>query len=99
MADWHLDYLERALNSQGWRVVAIHPGNDYDLSGSWEIERSATDPTHFIDLDGLDDMQCLPMSESYGCQLRGRPDASLYFRRNRSLTLWQFELNEFVKRI
>jgi hypothetical protein len=56
-----------------------------------------------IDFDGFDGMSpdgdyCLPLEESYGCQVRGRAAGGLYFRRvNRSQSLWQQELAAFVQ--
>jgi hypothetical protein len=53
----------------------------------------------FIEFDGMDadGDSCLPLEESYGCQVRGRKAASLYFRRvNKSRFLWEQELAAFV---
>jgi hypothetical protein len=55
----------------------------------------------FIDFDGMDDMACLPLEESYGCHIRGRSSkeeaAWLYFRRpNKSRPLWEKDLAAFV---
>lgn len=101
MSQPHLQALERALIRKGWRIVAVLPGNDYNVSATWQIQRGTSDPTLFIDFDGLDDMECLPLEESYGCQVRGRPagdeSAGLYFRRpNRSRPLWEQDLAAFV---
>jgi hypothetical protein len=97
----HLLALEEALLRKGWRVVAVHPGDDYRISATWEIQRSSRGPSLFIDFDGLDDLACLPLEESYGCHVRGRPakdeTARLYFRRpNKSRTLWEQDLAAFV---
>jgi hypothetical protein len=93
--------LEEALLRRGWRVIAVHPGDDYQISATWEIQRSCTHPSRFIDFDGLDDMVCLPLEESYGCHVRVRSPkdqaAWLYFRRpNKSRDLWEQELAAFV---
>jgi hypothetical protein len=98
MSKPHLDALEQALARKGWRVVAVHPGNDYSVSGTWEIQRSTSDPSLFIDFDGLDDLECLPLDQSHGCQLRGHHLVSLYFRPiNKSRQLWEQDLAGFVR--
>jgi hypothetical protein len=51
MAQWHLDDLRNALNQKGWRVLAELDGNDYDISGSLEIQRSTKRPALHIDFD------------------------------------------------
>jgi hypothetical protein len=93
--------MEEALRRKGWRVIAVHPGDDYRISATWEIQRSNRQPSQFIDFDGLDDMVCLLLEESYGCHIRGRSAmdeaASLYFRKpNKSRGLWEQELVAFV---
>jgi hypothetical protein len=94
----HLRLLEESLASKGWRVVAVHPGNDYDISATWEIQRSTSEPSLLIDFEGMDDMVCLPLEECYGCHIRGRREPSLYFRRvNKSRQRWEQELAEFVR--
>jgi hypothetical protein len=98
MSKPHLQALEKALAGRGWTVVAVHPGNNYDISATWEIQRGTSEPTLFIDFEGLDDVVCLSMEECYGCHVRGRRKPSLYFRRlNKSRELWKRDLNEFVQ--
>jgi hypothetical protein len=97
----HLRALEEALLRRGWRIIAVHPGDDYRISATWEIQRSSKQPSQFIDFDGLDDMVCLPLEESYACHIRGRSHkdraASLYFRKpNKSRDLWEQDLAAFV---
>ena len=97
----HLQALEEALLRKGWRIIAVHPGDDYRISATWEIQRGSGQPSLFIDFDGLNDMVCLPLEESYGCHLRGSSaqdeTAWLYFRRpNRSRLLWKQDLAAFV---
>jgi hypothetical protein len=101
MSKPHLRALEEALLRKGWRVIAVYPGDGYRISATWEVQRSSRQPNRFIDFDGLDDMVCLPLEESYGCHVRGRPAkdeaAWLYFRRpNRSRDLWEQDLAAFV---
>lgn len=94
----HLRALEEALCRLGWRVIAVHPGDSYRISASWELQRGWS--RLLIDFDGMSPNgdTCLPLAESYGCEVRGRPSASLYFRRvHRGRSLWQQELAEFVR--
>jgi hypothetical protein len=98
----HLRALERALIRNGWRVAAVHPGDDYRISASWEVQRGNLQPSLFLDFDGMDKSgdYCLPVERSYGCQVRGHPAASLYFRRpHRSRRLWEQELAAFVREL
>ena len=102
MANWHLRELRNELERKGWRIVAEHPGNDRDLSGSWEIQRSPLMPAIHIDFEGLDDLDTLPVTESYGCHVREQRSISLYFgrhgesgRSNRR-TIWKSSLRSFV---
>jgi hypothetical protein len=93
----HLHELRASLERNGWQVVAVCPGNDYDISATWEIQRSASESRLMIDFEGLDDMACLPIEASYGCHIRGFEKASLYFRRiQRSRQLWEDELANFI---
>jgi len=97
----HLQALEEALLRKGWQLIALHPGDKYRISATWEIQRGSKQPSRFIDFNGLDDMHCLPLEESYGCHIRGRSStdeaASLYFRRpNKSRELWEHELAAFL---
>ena len=80
MARWHLDELRSALERKGWRVIAELPGDDYRVSATWELRRSGDPRSLLIDFDGFDDMNCLPLDESYACQVRDT-DHSLSFSR------------------
>ncbi len=99
MANWHLEELQNALTAKGWQVIAEWPGDDRCISGSWEIQRSTRRPTLVVDFDGLDDMQCLPLAESYACTVRSHPDVSLYFRKRHSRNHWLPNLQDFIGRI
>jgi hypothetical protein len=97
----HLQALEEALLRKGWRVIAVHAGDDYRISATWEIQRSSRQACLFIDFDGMDDMVCLPLEDNYGCHIRGKSakdeTARLYFRRpNKSRSLWEQDLAAFV---
>src|SRR5438067_2521429 len=100
MAKSHLRALEQALARRGWRVVAVHPGDGCRISATWEAQRNTSHPSLLIDFEGLgpDGGPCLPLEESYGCQVRGREAAGLYFGRvNRSRAHWEQELAAFVR--
>ena len=100
MSKPHLDALENELTSRGWRIIARHPGHDYRVSATWEIQRGNSAPSIFIDFDGLgpDGDFCLPVEECYGCHVRSDESRGLYFRRvNRRTELWTKELKEFVQ--
>jgi hypothetical protein len=95
MSQEHLHDLENALTRRGWRIVAALPGDGYRISATWEIQRSTRQPSHFIDFAGLDPAgYCLPLERAYGCDVRGRPDVSLYFGKRREH--WTNELAAFV---
>jgi hypothetical protein len=96
VAEWHLEELRSALERRGWRIVE-HPGDDYRVSGSWELRRSGDAEARWIDFDGLDDLQTLPMDRSFACRVRGSASVSLYFRRARSNDLWTKELATLVQ--
>ena len=96
MAQWHLDGLRDALSKKGWDVVAELAGNDYDVSGSWQIQRSTKQLPLHIDFEGLDDMQTLPMERAYACRLRERSKLSLHFSRQRT---WDAGLRTFVSEL
>jgi hypothetical protein len=100
MSKPHLRALEEALTRKGWRIIAVHPGDDYGISATWEVRRSSNQPSLFLDFNGMgpDGNYCLPLEESYGCQVRGRQAVGLYFRRvNRGQALWERELAAFVQ--
>jgi hypothetical protein len=96
MAQWHLDGLRDALSKKGWHVVAELAGKDYDVSGSWQIQRSTQRPALHIDFQGLDDMQTLPMERAYACRLREQSEVSLYFSRQRT---WDEGLRTFISEL
>jgi hypothetical protein len=83
VADWHLRELERELARRGWRIEAVLPGDDYRVSASWKITRG--DAEHFLDFQGLDDLETLPLDEAYGVDIRGR-EGGLYFGKRPSET-------------
>lgn len=93
----HLADLRAALIQKGWRIVRQHDGDNDRVSASWEIRRSTRQPAMFIDFDGFDDMQCLPVEESYACTIRSTRAASLYF--GKRTAKWRRELEAFVDKL
>jgi hypothetical protein len=80
--------------------VAVRPGDDYQISATWEVRRSTSQPSLLIEFEGMapDGGSCLPLKESYGCQVRGREAVGLYFRRpHRGHSRWKQELVAFVQ--
>ena len=82
------------MASAGWTIVAQHPGDDYKISGSWEVQRSTRYPPVFIDFEGFDDMICLPMEEAYACHLRDEPKIGVYF--GRMGERWKDSILQFI---
>ena len=104
MADWHLKEIKLELERSGRRIVAEHPGDGYRVSASWEIARGRDESSIFIDFDGLDDMETLPIDQSYGCSIRDLRAAGLYFTPKGEGKLhrreqWKKELNQFVAQL
>jgi len=93
MANWHLDELEKSLNAIGWEIVDRLEGNNYDISGSWNIQRKTK---HRIDFNGLDDLITLPLEKSYGCYIT-EPSISLYFHKKGPT--WKNALAEFIHKV
>jgi hypothetical protein len=104
VADWHLKDLRATLERRGWRFSGELPGDDRAISATWSFERSGNGLTKLlVDFDGLDDLQVLPLSESYACRARGT-EFSLYFRRRghndpAARDRWVSELDAFVNAI
>ena len=103
MARWHLDELRNALERNGWRVVAELAGDDYKVSATWELRRSGDPRSVLIDFNGLDDLNVLPLDESYACRARDS-DHSLYFSRrgetgSAARVRWRDDLKSFVENL
>lgn len=101
MAEWHLKELRLAIERRGWRLAAEHCGDNYGISASWEIERSGDAGKAFIDFEGLDELQVLPVTKAYGCHVRDRRSVALYFgsrgeKGSSKRSIWNDELNRFV---
>lgn len=104
MADWHLKEIKLELERSRWRIIAEHSGDGYRVSASWEIARGRDESGIFIDFDGLDDMETLPIDQSYGCSIRDWRATELYFTRmgegkSHRREQWKKELNQFVAQL
>jgi hypothetical protein len=104
MAQWHLNELRDSLERRGWRVIAEEAGDEYSISGTWVIQRSAQAEPLLIDFEGLDDMATLPLEQSYGCCVRGHSLEGLYFGKRGHQTSsqrgkWNKEVSRFVTHI
>lgn len=102
VATWHLLELRDALKVAGWTVIAEHPGDDRQISATWELRKTGLPAAALVDFEGIDDLKTLPIERSYGCHLRDRSQPALYFRRkghagSRSRHLWLRDLADFVE--
>ena len=104
MAQWHLDELQNFLERHGWRIIAEQAGDEYSISATWVTQRSTQVEPLLIDFEGLDDMQTLPLEQSYGCHIRGRSSIGIYFGRKGHKSSsrranWHEELSKFVAQL
>jgi hypothetical protein len=100
MSQHHLRALKNALSHRGWHIVAVHPGDEYRIAATWEIQQNPGSRNLFIEFDGLgpEGDVCLSLEECYGCHVRGQESIGLYFRRvRRSSRIWKQELMDFVE--
>ena len=99
MARWHLDELRAALERRGWNIVVVE-GDDYRISGTWQLRRSNDLRIVLVDFEGLDDLKTLPLEQSYACRVRGTANSLYFGRRGRSGSSsrerWRTELGLFV---
>ena len=99
MAEWHLNELRAALERRAWRI-AEHPGDRYGISATWEIARSGQSSNLFLDFNGLDDLQTLPLDQAYACTVRDNR-VELYFSRRGETgspqrSKWKDDLKKFL---
>jgi hypothetical protein len=105
MAEWHLTELRNELEKKGWRIIAEHPSPNLYISGSWEVQRNPSMASIFIDFEGIDDLNTLPMNESYGCNIRNHEPSGLYFSKrgeksdSNKRKIWKSNLTDFVKQL
>ena len=97
MSQVHLKDLRNALEKNRWIVVEETAGNDYDVSGTWIVNRIDGSATIHIDFCGLDDLETLPMDNAYACEVRENWEIGASFtRKNRS---WPSELAKFIQEL
>jgi hypothetical protein len=97
MSDFHLAQLEAALERSHWNITRRKPGDGYRYSAIWIITRPDGSTKLSLRFDGLDDMETLPVEESYACHLAEFPDVNLYFaRKGRS---WKERLKQFTNQL
>lgn len=90
-----LKNLRNALEKNHWRINQELPGDDYHISGYWEISRPNGDSKFVIEFEGLDDMETLPMNKAYGFRLSEHPNIGAYMG-SRKTKSWPKELNSFI---
>jgi hypothetical protein len=96
----HLQELRAALVDNGWKIVVERVRGEENVQGAatWEVRRDDGGPSVLIDFAGFGGMgEDIPLEQSYACEIRGRGNPGLYFRRiNRSRELWLQDLSSFV---
>ncbi|MDJ0711074.1 MAG: hypothetical protein QNJ14_11815 [Woeseiaceae bacterium] len=93
MSKIHLNDIRQCLESAQWKIVEELDGDGYRISGVWVIARPDGTNLFHLDFEGLDDMETLPVEQSYACAIREAPYVSCYFSRpGRS---WPNELANF----
>ena len=93
-----LRYVARKiLENSHWVIASEFEGNEYDVSGVWQVSRPDGANKMHIEFEGLDDMNTLPVEESYGCRVKEAPNINLHFSRvGRS---WSKELTKFINEL
>jgi hypothetical protein len=77
LAEWHLKELDGTLAAYGWKVVANLPGDDHRVSATWAIERGSA--RFFLDFQGFDEIERLPVERAYGVRVREHGELGLSF--------------------
>ena len=97
MSQAHLTELRKILENSHWVIASEFEGNEYDVSGVWQVSRPDGANKMHIEFEGLDDMNTLPVEESYGCRVKEAPNINLHFSRvGRS---WSEELTKFINEL
>ena len=97
MSDSHLIELRKRLENSHWVLVSELSGNDYDISARWLISRPDGSHQMHLEFEGLDDMNTLPLEQSYGCRVMEAPTIKLYF--SRLGRAWKNDLSKFMKQL
>ena len=90
MSQHHLNDLHHALTQKGWTIAETLPGDDYRVSAVWVIAGGGS--STLLAFDGNDDLECLPIEQSYACHVAGDETHSVYFGKKS----WKTELASFV---
>lgn len=92
---YHIEDLRDQLHNHNWIVLKESEGNDLDISEYWTIRhRYQPNKTCTLAFEGMDDLEVLPIENSYACFLSEEPAISLYF--SKSIKLWKRDLNTFI---
>ena len=94
MSTAHLDLLRKSLEKNNWVICEELPGNEYSISASWVISRPNGNSKLKLNFEGLDDLECLPIEQSYGCHVESSGNAGLYF--SKISTSFPSELSTFI---
>lgn len=94
----HLNLLEALFERNHWIVDRREPGDDHSISEVWHLKRPDGTGALTVEFDGLDDLECLPVEKSYGCDVVEIQKSGLYFSKIRN-TRWPKDLAEFEDRI
>jgi hypothetical protein len=94
----HLKILETLFERNYWTVDRRAPGDDFSISEIWHLRRPKGTGTLTVEFDGLDDMVCIPVEKSYGCNVVEIPKSGLYFSKIRH-ALWPKKIAEFERLI
>lgn len=101
---FHIDNLETILYNNQWQILERKFGNDFDISEIWLISHLYY-PNHTINIvfEGLDDLQVLPIKQSYVCYVLEDKNINLYFSKHnknewkKSLTVFINQIFEYIK--
>lgn len=101
---FHIDDLETILYNNQWQILERKLGNDFDISEIWLISHLYY-PNYPINIvfEGLDDLQVLPIEQSYVCYVLEDKNINLYFPKHnknewkKSLTIFISQIFEYVK--
>ncbi|ASP36050.1 hypothetical protein [Labrenzia sp. VG12] len=94
----HLEILESLFARNHWIVDRREEGDDYRISAVWHLKRPDGTGTLTVEFQGFDDLVCLPIEKSYGCDVLQIPECGLYFSRVNHAR-WPTDLETFEAQI
>ncbi|MBG6209545.1 hypothetical protein IWQ49_004218 [Labrenzia sp. EL_126] len=94
----HLEILETAFARNHWIVDRRMPGDGYFISEVWHLTRVDGTGALTVEFDGLNELECLPIEKSYGCDIVEIANSGLYFSKIRA-SRWPKDLALFEMRI